>query len=278
MYTKMEGALELRMSDLINVILVNADVRPAMLIQPADYKESTGAYPRTSAVLTAIKEKFPDLVHSEEYAGVYQGIIISKVSYDGETLSQDDMGRVLGYPCYEGFETLDRDKETFTNSIMVSFSNELSPTSIIANVCRDNSKLPEFEDIARRASAVLKSDDIVGGMVHEVFVESNMIVPVQKLISKLTKFLPLSSSEKNEMWNILYNIGFEEEVQTAFIREFKFDNRTHIGILLGLLIFHENDVMSPFFPIQGHGADIALEVSVIQDAWARQIIDTLTNT
>ena len=215
---------------------------------------------------------------SRVFVTVYQGIIISKVSHDGETLSLDDMGRVLGYPCYEGFETLDREVDTFTNSIMVWFSNELPPATIIANVCRDNSKLPEFEEIARRAMEALKTNDMVGPIVSGVEVVTSTTVPVHKLITKLTKFLPLSFSEKNEVWNILYNIGFEEDVQAEFIREFKFDNRTHIGILLGLMLFHENDVLGPFSPIQDHGANILQEVVVIQEAWARRIVETLAKT
>ena len=38
-----------------NLRLVQENVRPAMLIQPADYKEATGNDPRTKSILDSIR-------------------------------------------------------------------------------------------------------------------------------------------------------------------------------------------------------------------------------
>jgi len=40
---------------MINCILVKEGVRPVMLLQPADYSESTGADPKTKQQLEQIK-------------------------------------------------------------------------------------------------------------------------------------------------------------------------------------------------------------------------------
>ena len=84
---------------LINCILVDNDIRPSMLIQPQDYGEATGSDINTKLILTEIKQIFPQLIHSENYK-VYQGILISKKSYDDRDIDLQNMGRILGYPCY----------------------------------------------------------------------------------------------------------------------------------------------------------------------------------
>jgi hypothetical protein len=87
---------------ILNCILVNETVRPAMLVQPQDYGEATGKDPKTKSILEVIKRHFPQLLHSKNYK-TYQGIIISKTDYNGEQISLERMGKILGYPCYKNF-------------------------------------------------------------------------------------------------------------------------------------------------------------------------------
>jgi hypothetical protein len=53
--------------NVLNSILVNENIRPAMLIQPADYGEATGNDPETKSIVNEIKTYFPDLKPSENY-------------------------------------------------------------------------------------------------------------------------------------------------------------------------------------------------------------------
>ena len=79
--------------NIINLILVNEGVRPAMLLQPQDHGEATGADPKTKKILDAMKIEFPNLIYSENYQ-IYQGIIISKVNYNDQTISLEKMGEI----------------------------------------------------------------------------------------------------------------------------------------------------------------------------------------
>ena len=80
---------------LLNCILVMEDIRPSLMVQPIDYKEVNGKDPKTSKILSKIKELFPELIHSEEYE-MYQGVLISKTSYDGrKDIDVHEMGKLL---------------------------------------------------------------------------------------------------------------------------------------------------------------------------------------
>ena len=68
---------ELGLGMVLNCILVQKGIRPAMLVQPADYKEATGNDMKTRTILRGIKKYYPELVQSEKYQ-IHQGIIISK--------------------------------------------------------------------------------------------------------------------------------------------------------------------------------------------------------
>lgn len=62
------------------------------MVQPLDYKEASGSDMKTKSILENIKKWFPNLIHSEKYEGIYQGILISKKSYDNEVIGTNKMG------------------------------------------------------------------------------------------------------------------------------------------------------------------------------------------
>ena len=93
--------------NLINSILVDENVRPAFLLQPADYNEASGKDKETKAVLLQIKKHFPHFKLNENYTP-YQGIIISKRNYNNiHEISGVKMGEILGYPCNKDFDSID---------------------------------------------------------------------------------------------------------------------------------------------------------------------------
>lgn len=271
-------------SELLNVILVDNDVRPAMLIQPADYSEATGADPKTKSILMNIKKEFPNLIQSEKYSGSYQGILISKKSFDNEKIDLIGMGKVLGYPCYSDFGKTDKNKGSYTKEIVAFFAEDsyILPQQLIANVCSDNLRAKEFEDIASNAEKAFKSNKMVGSLIRKVTVKEMINIPLIAIINKLVDKEPLNKDEKNAVLNIIYNLGFDKENssenQFVFRSTFQYDNPTHLAILLSLLLYYENDPLKPFWPLQINGLKKMKEVEDIQVKWAKSINDVLQRT
>jgi hypothetical protein len=114
---------ELELSILMNCILVDKGIRPAMLIQPQDYGEVTWNDPHTKQILDSIQTKFPRLKQSHHYEK-YQGIIVSKQNFNGKTIDNTEMGRILGYPCYEDYETSNSEDVEYTQSLMAQLPGE----------------------------------------------------------------------------------------------------------------------------------------------------------
>lgn len=267
-------------SELLNVILVDNNVRPAMLIQPVDYGEEKGTDPKTSAKLTAIKKAFPHLIQSEKYSGIYQGVLIAKKSFDSETIDLNRMGRVLGYPCYKNFEKMNRDKINYIKEIIVYFTPEsgILPKQLLANVCIDNTHKKEFEDIRARAEKVLKSNKMIGTLVTRVSLKESSKIPMIAIINKLVKKEPFSKDEKDEILNIIYNCSFMGKNQSIFNKTFQYFNTTHLSMLLCLLLHEQNNPMEPFWPLQNNGLKKMKEVDDISIKFAESFNDVLQRT
>ena len=173
---------------ILNCILVNENVRPAMLVQPADYKEATHNDPKTKSIIEGIEKYFPDLVLSMDYEK-YQGVIISKTDYNGKKdISLKEMGKILGYPCYRDFDNIDDDKITYSISSYVKDNNN-NRIQIFANRCKDETNIQEFNILANKAKIAFSKRDykeILNGFeVKEIYVESLQIVPTQIIINNL---------------------------------------------------------------------------------------------
>ena len=124
---------------LLNLILVNENIRPSMLVQPKDYREKTEKDPKTKAILNKIKSLFPNLKHSSDYE-TYQGIIISHNDYNGKEISLEKMGEILGYPCYKDFSNIDRNETIYGVDIFVR-ANDYDSYQLFANICKDKQKI-----------------------------------------------------------------------------------------------------------------------------------------
>ena len=59
-------------------------------------------------------------------------------------------------------------------------------------------------------------------------------------------------------------------------REIQYNNPLHQGILLNVLLCHNNDVLSPFYPLQFHKEHA--EVNVIMDQQIANLIAILHRT
>ena len=111
------------MNNLLNCILVMENIRPSMLIQPVDYSEVSEKDKKTKSILDEIKKIFPKLKQSNHYQE-YQGIIISKKNYNNRIdISLEEMGKILGYPCYKDFNNIYSIKKKYKIGVYVNFEN-----------------------------------------------------------------------------------------------------------------------------------------------------------
>jgi hypothetical protein len=265
---------------ILNCILVNENVRPAMLVQPADYKEATHKDPKTKSIIEGINKMFPHLILSTDYEK-YQGVIISKTNYNGKkNISLEEMGKILGYPCYRDFDNIDDDKISYSISIYVKDNNN-NRIQIFPNKCKDETNIQEFNILINKAKiAFAKRDynEILNGFeVKEIYVESLPNVPTQTIINKLLKNEKLEQNEIDKVQNILFNFGFSMELQFYFLDNFQYNNPIHKGILLELLLKDKHDTLSPFFPLQNYPKQ-SKEVDEIIEEWEKDLLNILEKT
>ena len=245
--------LKLHTNILLNSILVKEDIRPAFMVQTIDYGELNINEPITKSILTEIKELFPEYIYSYDQ----QGIIISK-SYnnnpnpdDPSSLSSRDLGKILGYPCYEYNKYENEDDDTlFTISIRAI--TETKKIELFTNASENTYKLNEFEDIAKEANDAFKrNNDILeekGIKIENVEVSVKKIVSMDSIITKLSKNIELDEDDYYRIKNVFYNMDFSEDFNDDFIY-FDEYNPVHRGILIGILLTEKNDVLSPFYPL-----------------------------
>jgi hypothetical protein len=268
------------LNNIINSILVEEGIRNALLIQPADYDESNDTNPKMTAIQEKIKSLFPNLIFSKDY-NIYQGVIVSKKSYDGEEVSLNRMGEILGYPCYKDFGNYNKnDETTYILEINIIFENG-SSQQLLANVCKNKEEEGVFKDIAEKAEIALKKpeykDILKGNEVKNVTVYLQSEIPSKILIDKLMGNQPLHEEEKEAVLNILYNFGFGIELQFYFQEKFQYDNPLHRGILLGLIIVDRNNLLSPFFPLQKYPEQDE-KINELTKNLENEIIDALEKT
>ena len=262
---------------LINLLLIVNDVRPAMLIQPADYREATGSDTKTKTILMNIKKEYPTLIHSENYKGDYQGILISKKSFDDEEINLNKMGEILGYPCADDFGKINQDDISYGIDLISIYDNG-SQTVIFSNICKNNSSsINEFEKIAEKATNVLKGHEINRQIVEKVIVEIYSIIPTKLIVKKVVQNIKLNNEETDKILNILYNFGFSMELHFIYKDEFQYDNDLHKGILLALLLYEINYPIRPFTPLQQYpGEDKKFDE--ITSKWEMGIIELILST
>lgn len=273
----MESSKEIE--NILNAILVNEGVRPAMLVQPQDYKERTGTDPITLSIVNKIKRLFPYLVSSDKYE-TYQGTIISKKSYDGKAISLGNMGKILGYPCYNDYETLNREEPLYDLQLVVSYNDTEIPLSLFNNVCKNKEAADTFTSLSTKAYRALTNEKYKGVLdglrihkINRVYVATEDIIPTQHLIKKMMTKKKLSEEEINALINVLYNMDFSNLLEY----EFQYTNPIHKGILLGLLLHGKYDILSPFYPIQRYPKQQE-EVGKITIQLENALLDVLEKT
>ena len=271
---------DIQIKNLLNAILVNENIRPAMLVQPIDYNESKGTDKITSTIVNGIKKLFPNLYLTDNYQN-YQGTIISKkkLSLDNQFISLENMGKILGYPCYKNFENFNRDGHLFALELIVLYNNNIEIV-LFANVCENNQTLNKFKFnlIAQKAFDVFTSGkykNILKGInINNVYVNLENMITTQSVIDKLITNKKVTQEEKEKIIEILYNCGFSDNLSEY---DFQYNNKIHKGILLDILIKEKYDILSPFYPLQTFPIQ-QKEIQTITIQLENALIDILNKT
>lgn len=228
--------------EYLNAFLVHVGLRPAMLLQPADYKEATSTDPISARKLASLAAAFPDLVFSK----IGSETLIAKRAYtDAEIPSDVAMGRILGYPCADEFAGLDPDEERTGIEIIVVLRSG-QRFQIVSYVCKDESHVPTAVHFAVAAEAAFRSDPRLSAIIDRVEARHRTDRGPTYFINRLLAKAPLSEEDKGQLVNHIWNLGLEHAGGYAY----DFENPVHRGILIGLLSFCKHDPSTPFFPLQ----------------------------
>lgn len=236
---------------MINCILVQHDVRPAFLIQPADYSEATSSDPKTSAMIAGIRRYFPNLILSE----ISGETLVSKRAYVEADIKTDvDMGTIIGYPCAKDYPYI-REHQNTIKTTTIDIIAHLLPggntdsLQILAYACLNDSQYTAAKKFAADCERVLKSSPIVGAIISSVEAELRVNVPVSLLIEKFVQGVKkFNDDEHYAITNYIANLGFDN------IHKFRMDysNPVHRGIIIALLTLYKNNPLSAFYPLQDH--------------------------
>ena len=274
-----ENIERIGIGNLINIIMVQEDLRPAILIQPQDYNEVTGKDPVTKSILDAILIEFPELIHSENYQ-IYQGILISKTNFNyRDDITLDLMGKILGYPCYKDFETSDWIKDIISYTVTIIANLESNSTiEIFSNVCKNISSIEVFKIFAEKANKIFNQEkykSFLGNIKFQIKIKKN--IPNQIIINKLIDGIILDEDEKYKIINELENFGFSDSILSNFQKFIQYENPIHKGIIIDLLVSSLHDSLSPFYPIQYYEGKLE-QVNRISEERGNEIINILKRT
>jgi hypothetical protein len=263
--------MELDIGCLLNVILVNENVRPAFLFQPIDHHESSLNGEKSKQILKDIKNKFPNLIHYE----TFQGILIvkpeTKVNISLINSSCEEMGKFLGYPCWEGFDNVDSSIETIY-SVDVNVKINTTIIQLFANVCKDFYPFQQqYEDIAKQAKSAFEMHPHLN--ITDVFIEVTKYPSINSIIDKLVRFENIDVHDKTAISNIFYNACFTKLDSIYFDME----NYLHRGILIGILLKEKHCLLEPFFPLKPDSIEYK-ETCNISKNLENDIINILNNS
>lgn len=234
----------MNIEELINAFLVESNIRPAMLIQPQNYKEATKNDPLTCFKLAAISTKYPNLIQTE--IG-FSGILLSKKTVDVSELNSSKLGKILGYPSFEDYIKINSDMESSCVDVFVELKTG-KKIQLFANCClNENVEYAKnyLTETANKASEALFSEPDYKDIINKVYIEITHIIPTSKLITLLMTE-KLSEYDKKEILNLIWNLGFDK----LCVYNFNYSNPFHKGILVTLLTHYENNPLEPFFPLQ----------------------------
>ena len=292
----------------IECFLVKYDVRQAYLLEGCKClgRRETGLFARIFSkdnckIHSSIRKWFPTLIETH-LPGFGSFISNDKIDLN-EITNDDDVGCILGYPAWKGFSKLDRNEMHYSFSIRITFKDYPSkykhffePIEIITNVS-SNDITDDMEIIKRKIEYILKVEGesgetglIIQQYINTIEVVKNVHYPVKYLIKKLIENSSngsngsnigntdnssdinyiLTEKEKDEIRNYIWNIN-----DSLNQYDFVWDNPIHIGIIISLLLQHENHELEPFYNYFREEHPKALESIDINCKYALALIRVL---
>ena len=249
---------------LTNALLVHHNLRPSFLIQPIDYGEFLEKRDKTNKILEMIKQKYPNLHHTE----CSQGILISKEPNTTEILYTDkQLGEILGYPSAKDFEYIlnNPDEPSATIRVSVYNNDKYISVEILANRCK-------IENIERdkKYFEIMKTEFAKISNSERLVIKVDYTIPIKSIINKLLNNNTLNEKEKFEVNNSIWNLGMEK----LNVYPFDYTNHIHKGIVLTLLSYCNNTTLSPFYPLQKYPTEME-KVNIITEKWEQYMLKIL---
>jgi hypothetical protein len=241
---------------LLNVILVQEGVRNAMLIQPQDYGEADGNGSKTRSILDYIKREFSELIQSHDYEE-YQGIIISKTDYNHKTISLEDMGELLSYPCYKDYDEINiSDINHYAIGIYANVDGIRK--ELIVNACKDKSIEIKFNQIAKQAQSAF--DHYKETLLHNKDITVNVVTTAYNSTRYIVgSIIDGKDIDEEMLFGIYQNVIDFETVDgdgTTTLQEFKREMTPLNDIKRGCIIFFLMcvlfDPISPYYPLENY--------------------------
>jgi len=277
----MDAISTIGLEEYMNCVLVQADVRPAFLIQTANYMKYSIPYIQRLIELKkeGITHYFPELRVSpvgKKQNDLFDGYLVSKRPYTGAEITSDEqMGTILGYPCAAEYEyvTTHKDESSVAIELLVTLKSG-DDIQLMAYVCKDDRTFASATDLAARMEETLLKDPLLTTKIESVTAKKQIVVPVKAILARLIGGQPLTGDEEYELRNQIGNIGFEDE--SLFEYAYQYNNPVHRGILISLMVYLDNDIMDPFYPLQHHKehADVQAKINV----WGKELARVLDAT
>ncbi len=252
--------------ECINIILVNAGIRNAFLLQYVDYGEFSSMGPTSTKKLSAISNYYPRLKFTEHE----QGMLISRkrIPYIMDCKS---LGQVLDYPCASVYEILDTNQTTYSYHIYITCKikgKDLS-AAIMSNASPLAEYRDEFENLANKYKNALLKNPLTAPYLVDVFVKEQVHVTTESLFDKLTIDCELEEDDINQIDDVLYNASYKKITYESF----DIKNPIHKGILLSILAHQLHNPMEAFYPLTGSkNTDFNLTISK-QEYLILQLLD-----
>jgi hypothetical protein len=104
---------------------------------------------------------------------------------------------------------------------------------IFANISVNMSKLWWFKRFAKRATKILKENDLFCDSIDKIIVDVVQIYPVNRVVDCLQKNKKITNNFKRSIWQILSYLSFSTEFCNY---KFDYNNHAHRSLLIKLLI------------------------------------------
>ena len=274
---------ELDVNDYINCFLADKEIREGFLFQTIDHKEYSPEEPISKNILLLVKKHFKNLNHLP----FNQGVLLSRKVFDKEHVEKgSELGKILGFPCecpkYPSKKTrygydivvvlkMSMEEEEEFREEMKEWEEEKKEMwkKIDFNT---NHTIISFMSLEASHQTTLTQTEIIKNILlnDETFELRSRVVDVKLVVtpvytpSYLIDILlkpnhPFTEDELFEISNVWYNhIGENhlDEFKLFLDDKNKMINPVNRGIIIGILLFSENNAESVFYPIQNHGVTI----------------------